>query len=299
MPFLGYTAIGLCVAVMVFVMIGRAGAGGATSLTELALALQATVAALFLAEYYPESDDVTQLGMLALSALDRFSEVASTYPSRVSAGRGPRGHRRPGGRRAPVGAVLRRQLRLPGSQRAVFDGLDLELEAGRCTALVGVNGAGKTTIVKLLTRLYEPAPAASASAATTSATSRSSVAAAGQRHLPGLRAVRAVGWRRTSPSAPRTCRPTPERTAAPRTGRRARLHRRLPLGFDTPLSRAYDGGRDLSGGQWQRIAIARTLYAAGAGSRLLIFDEPTAALDVRAEAAFFDRSSTSRRASRR
>jgi ATP-binding cassette subfamily B protein len=62
----------------------------------------------------------------------------------------------------------------------------------------------------------------------------------------------------------------------------------LPSGFDTTLSRAYEGGADLSGGQWQRIAIARSLYALEAGARLLVLDEPTSALDVRAEAAFFD-----------
>ncbi len=63
----------------------------------------------------------------------------------------------------------------------------------------------------------------------------------------------------------------------------------LPLGLDTILARSYEGGIDLSGGQWQRIAIARSLYALSCGARVLILDEPTAALDVRAEVAFFDR----------
>ena len=63
---------------------------------------------------------------------------------------------------------------------------------------------------------------------------------------------------------------------------------RCPSGFDTTLSRAYEGGADLSGGQWQRIAIARSLYALEAGARVLVLDEPTSALDVRAEAEFFD-----------
>jgi ATP-binding cassette subfamily B protein len=54
------------------------------------------------------------------------------------------------------------------------------------------------------------------------------------------------------------------------------------------LGRGYEGGVDLSGGQWQRLAIARSLYALSAGAKLLVLDEPTSALDVRAEAAFFD-----------
>jgi len=55
------------------------------------------------------------------------------------------------------------------------------------------------------------------------------------------------------------------------------------------LSRRYTNGTDLSGGQWQRIALARALFAAASGARALILDEPTAALDVRAEAALYDR----------
>ncbi len=62
-----------------------------------------------------------------------------------------------------------------------------------------------------------------------------------------------------------------------------------PLGLDTPLARAYKDGIDLSGGQWQRIAIARSLYALRQGAKILVLDEPTSALDVRAEVAFFDR----------
>lgn len=63
----------------------------------------------------------------------------------------------------------------------------------------------------------------------------------------------------------------------------------LPRGWDTMLSRQYTGGADLSGGQWQRLALARALFAVYAGARVLILDEPTANLDVRAEAALYER----------
>jgi len=63
----------------------------------------------------------------------------------------------------------------------------------------------------------------------------------------------------------------------------------LPLGWDTVLSREYADGADLSGGQWQRVALARALFAIRHGARVLVLDEPTAWLDVRAEAEFFDR----------
>ncbi len=67
------------------------------------------------------------------------------------------------------------------------------------------------------------------------------------------------------------------------------LIRELPAGWDTICSPGFVGGTDLSGGQWQRIALARALYSAARGARVLVLDEPTAQLDVRAEAAFYNR----------
>jgi ATP-binding cassette, subfamily B, bacterial len=63
----------------------------------------------------------------------------------------------------------------------------------------------------------------------------------------------------------------------------------LPHRWDTVLSAQYKGGTDLSGGQWQRVALARALYSVRTGASILVLDEPTAQLDVRAEAAFYDR----------
>ena len=78
------------------------------------------------------------------------------------------------------------------------------------------------------------------------------------------------------------------RTALRRAGA-LELVEALPRGLATTLSREYDGGAELSGGQWQRIAIARALMAVEGGAGVLVLDEPTANLDVRAEAEFFDR----------
>jgi ATP-binding cassette subfamily B protein len=82
-----------------------------------------------------------------------------------------------------------------------------------------------------------------------------------------------------------------DRAALERAARRAGAEgviSELPHGWDTILSRRY-GGADLSGGQWQRLALARALFAVEAGAGVLVLDEPTASLDVRAEAELFER----------
>lgn len=181
-------------------------------------------------------------------------------------------------------------FRYPGGDRDVIDGLDLELPLGHSLGLVGVNGAGKTTLVTLLARMREPT---------------------GGRILADgvpLDELSAREWQRQvavvyqdSARLPLTARENvamfgrdraPEAAMLTRAAERAgALHviESLPRGWDTVLSPQYTGGVDLSGGQWQRIALARALYAVETGARVLVLDEPTAQLDVRGEAAFYDR----------
>ena len=166
-------------------------------------------------------------------------------------------------------------------REAVLSGFDLAIPAGSSLAIVGVNGAGKTTLAKLLCRLYDPQ--------------------AGAIEVDGvdLRDLDVESWRARVTAvfqdfirfelplrdnvAPGGASEDVIRAALTNAGA-ANL-----ADLDTVLSRAYPGGTDLSGGQWQRIALARALCAVRGGAGLVLLDEPTAQLDVRGEAEIFDR----------
>jgi ATP-binding cassette subfamily B protein len=192
----------------------------------------------------------------------------------------------------PIQAIRFERVRFRYAGRAddALAGLDLMIPAGRSLAIVGDNGAGKTTLVKLLARLYDPDEGHITFDGRDLRTIeprawRQCVAAVFQDFVRyELSAADNVGF-----GAP--CRQH-DRDALGRAAARAGaldLIESLPRGWDTILSPRYEGGVDLSGGQWQRIALARALFAVEAGARVLILDEPTAALDVRAEAELFDR----------
>ncbi len=173
----------------------------------------------------------------------------------------------------------------PGSVTEVFDDLDLVIPAGQSTALVGVNGAGKTTLVKLLARLQDPTGGRilvdGVELATFDARSwQRQVAVLFQdfaRYPLPLREN--IGW-----GAPEHIDDAAGLTAAA-----SRAGSTLTLPEGTVFSRNYPGGVDLSGGQWQRVALARALFAVRHGARILVLDEPTAWLDARGEAEFFER----------
>ncbi|HUR17481.1 MAG TPA: ABC transporter ATP-binding protein [Acidimicrobiales bacterium] len=181
-------------------------------------------------------------------------------------------------------------FRYPGQPGWVFRDLDLAIPAGRSLAIVGHNGAGKTTLVKLLARLYDPTEGR----ITVDGTDLAGVdPREWHRRLAAifqdfvhyeLSAADNIGFGSVERAADRDAL-----AAAAARGGAASIIERLPAGWDTLLSRRAHGGVDLSGGQWQRMALARALFAVDGGASVLILDEPTAALDVRAEAEFYDR----------
>jgi ABC-type multidrug transport system fused ATPase/permease subunit len=199
---------------------------------------------------------------------------------------------------APAGALVRgsqpaaglpaREVRFrnltfayPNSTDKVLDGLDLAIPAGTSLAIVGVNGAGKTTLAKLLCRLYDPQ--------------------AGAIEIDGvdLRQLDLEAWRSRVTAVFQdfirfelSLRENVAPAGAPEELIRAALADAGAAdlaALDTILARGYDGGTELSGGQWQRVALARTLCAVRQGAGLVLLDEPTAQLDVRGEAEIFDR----------
>jgi ATP-binding cassette subfamily B protein len=174
-----------------------------------------------------------------------------------------------------------------GAAPPVLEHLDLTIPAGSSLAIVGRNGAGKTTLAKLLCRLYDPQ--------------------SGAIEIDGvdLREIDLTSWRERVAAVfqdfMRLELPLRDNVApagAPDHVIREALESAGATGLarlDTILSRAYDDGTDLSGGQWQRIALARALSAVAMGAGVVLLDEPTAQLDVRGEAEIFDRLLTATR----
>ena len=185
-----------------------------------------------------------------------------------------------------------------GSEREALRDISLEIAPGEVIALVGENGSGKTTLVKLLCRLYDPD--------------------AGRITLDGedLRDYDVGELRRqisvvfqdynhysltfseniwlghldgaADSSAPDARPDAPTQRAIENAATQAgadRVAHRLPQGYDTLLGRNFDGGEELSIGQWQKVALARAFLRP---SQLIILDEPTSALDPRAEAEVFE-----------
>ena len=175
----------------------------------------------------------------------------------------------------------------PGNSRLVLDRLNLKLEPGERVALIGENGQGKTTIVKLLTRLYDPTD--------------------GQILLDGVDLreydieglYRAIGvvyqdFVRYEMSAAENIgigriddwQDMARLEMAAQKSNADSVIEKLPEGYRQMLGRRFEGGVDLSGGEWQRIALARAYMR---DAQILVLDEPTAALDAKSEHEVFQR----------
>jgi ATP-binding cassette subfamily B protein len=171
--------------------------------------------------------------------------------------------------------------------RPILRDLNLTIPAGSSLAIVGQNGAGKTTLAKLLCRLYDPT--------------------SGAIEVDGvdIRELDLASWRRQITAVFQdfvrfelTLRENVAPRGAPEDAVSAALDEAGASGLadlDTVLAKGYSGGIDLSGGQWQRIALARALSAVRLGAGLVLLDEPTAQLDVRGESEIFERILTATR----
>jgi ATP-binding cassette subfamily B protein len=185
----------------------------------------------------------------------------------------------------------------PGSDRLVLDDVDLQLPAGSVVALVGENGAGKTTLVKLLCRFYEPTSGRVTVDGTDLARFPADewcdrLAGAFQdffRFEYLLRRNVGVG------DLPRIDDREPVLAAVARGGADDVVDR-LPEGIDTQLGVSWRDGVELSGGQWQKLALARGLMRDA--PLVCVLDEPTAALDAETEHALFERFAAASRAAR-
>lgn len=181
----------------------------------------------------------------------------------------------------PVEVELRNvSFTYPHAESSVYAGLNLRIPAGKSLAIVGANGAGKTSLAKLLCRFYDPD--------------------AGAILVNGidLRDLDLDSWRariaavfqdfahfehslRDNVDPAGRCDDDQIRTSLHDAGAADLAE------LDTPMGKSYVGGTDLSGGQWQRVALARVLCGLRSGARLVILDEPTANLDVQGEATVF------------
>jgi ATP-binding cassette subfamily B protein len=200
------------------------------------------------------------------------------------------------GRLAAVGLPAREirfdkvRFTYAGGRGPVLDDLDLVVPAGSSLAIVGDNGAGKSTITKLLAGLYLP--------------ESGRITVDGQ----DLNDYDPLAWRRQLAVVfqdfvryPLSVRDNvgfgwidgnaadDDLAEAARLGGFLGVEADLANGWDTVLSGAYTDGTELSGGQWQRLALSRALYAVRHGAQVLVLDEPTAHLDVRAEHELYAR----------
>jgi ATP-binding cassette subfamily B protein len=175
----------------------------------------------------------------------------------------------------------------PGSDAKALDDITLQIRPGESLAVVGENGSGKTTLIKLITRLYEP----SSGRILLDGVELSDWNIEALRQRVGVifqdfgRYQFTVGENIGAGDVRHF--EEPERWAdAATSGMAAPFINELPSGYNTQLGRWFKDGRELSGGQWQKIALSRAFMRTDAD--ILVLDEPTASMDAASEAAIFD-----------
>jgi ATP-binding cassette subfamily B protein len=175
----------------------------------------------------------------------------------------------------------------PGAARQVLQGVNLRLEPGGKVALIGANGAGKTTLVKLLARLYDPTEGRILLDGVdlreyNVEDLRREIGVIFQDYMRYDLLVREnIGFGNIEHLS---SQPVIERAA--HKSQADQMIARLAGGYEQVVGRRFDGGVDLSGGEWQKIALARAYMR---DAQVLILDEPTATLDARAEFEVFQR----------
>jgi ATP-binding cassette, subfamily B, bacterial len=173
----------------------------------------------------------------------------------------------------------------PGRSKLALQATNIEINRGEVVALVGENGSGKTTLAKVIAGLYEPGSGAVRWDGTDVRTFRPELF----RERVAIIFQDFVRYALSAEENIAIARPDDEidhvaiREAAKIADADSFLSA-LPAGYQTPLSRRFAGGHELSGGQWQKVAIARAFYRR---APLVIIDEPTASLDARAEYELF------------
>jgi ATP-binding cassette subfamily B protein len=175
----------------------------------------------------------------------------------------------------------------PGSDTPVLTGVNLHIRPGSSLALVGENGSGKTTLIKLLTRLYRP----TSGRITLEGIDLADWEEEALRRRIGVifqdfaRYQLSVGDNIGTGDVRYLDDESRWREAAEK-GMAAAIIEELPEKYHTPLGKWFNQGRDLSGGEWQKIALARAFMRTEAD--ILVLDEPTAAMDAAAEATIFE-----------
>lgn len=268
-----------------FLYAARAGLNGQLALGSFVVVMQALVSSAGLSTVLGNPELMVDQGTSAITPALSVERDLAVHPATEI-----RGERDPGD--MPRQAIRFEGVGFcyPGRDEPVFDGLDLEIPAGRSLAIVGDNGAGKTTIVKLLTRLYDPT--------------------SGRITVDGvpLSETDPELWHRRIAAIfqdfGRYALTAAENVGLASFGERVdvesldRVADRVGIGdivkgwehgWESVLNRQFEKGVEVSGGEWQRVALARALFAVETGAQVLVLDEPTAQLDVRSEAELYDR----------